>query len=240
MKAYSNTFGITFSNVSLDVLGNEILEGRHSGQIIVTPNVDHIVRFHADEKFKKIYNKADLFVNDSRILKVLSSLGLQRIESLIPGSDLTAWLFEHLPKDIRISIIGASCETISVIKNKYEVKNLYHYNPPMGFINDKLEVDKCLVFCEDNPSDIYFFAVGSPRQEILADLLKERGAKGALLCIGASMLFLSGEEKRAPKLIQRLHAEWLFRLVLDPKRLYRRYLIDGPNILKIYIKELLK
>lgn len=240
MNSSSKVFGLSFCNISLAELGRQVLSGIHSGRIIVTPNVDHVVRFHRDTGFRSVYKEADLFVNDSRILQKLSSLGLEKIESLVPGSDLTAWLFEHAPENLRITVVGTSAETILIIKEKYNVNCLQHYNPPMGFIDDQKEIDKCLSFCEKNPADIYFFAVGSPRQEVLATLLRNRGGRGALLCVGASLLFLSGEEKRAPLWVQKLHSEWLFRLILSPKRLYRRYLIEGPAIFKIYLHELFK
>jgi N-acetylglucosaminyldiphosphoundecaprenol N-acetyl-beta-D-mannosaminyltransferase len=240
MRSQSNVFGVSFREVSLPQLGEEILSGHHSGSVIVTPNVNHIVRLHHDSNFRTIYRKADLFVNDSRILRLLSSLGLQKINSLIPGSDLTQWLFDNMTSDTRITIIGASDATADIVKLKYNSNHISHYNPPMGFIDNEAEVEKCIVFCEFNRSDIYFFAVGSPRQEILANLLKESGAKGAFLCIGASILFLAGEEKRAPILIQKMNLEWLYRLIQDPKRLAKRYLFDGLRIFPIYLRELMK
>lgn len=240
MESRSEVFGIKFDNISLKNLGEYILDGRCSGKIVVTPNVDHIVRFHSDPVFRDIYNQANVFVNDSRVLKLLSSLGLEKIKTLVPGSDLTAWLFGNIKEDVKVTVIGSSVETIEIVKTKYDVKNLYHYNPPMGFIDNDYEVDKCLRFCEEHVSDLYFFALGSPRQEVLAAKLQHRGSQGAFLCIGASILFLSGEERRAPVFIQKMHFEWLYRLIQDPKRLYKRYLVDGIKIFPLYIKELLK
>ena len=240
MNKYSSVFGLKFTEVSLSALGSEILSGQHSGKVIVTPNVDHVVRFHKDEYFRAVYSKSDIFVNDSRILRLLSSFGLERIKSLVPGSDLTEWLFNNITPSMRISIIGAGADTIGIVRSKYISNNIMHYNPPMGFINNEVEVNKCLDFCESNPADIYFFAVGSPRQEFLANLLKERDGDGTFLCIGASILFLAGEEKRAPILIQKMNLEWLYRLVQNPKRLAKRYLVDGLRIFPIYLRELLK
>lgn len=240
MQQFSYTFGIKFKEITLIELGQEILKGKHSGNIIVTPNVDHIVRFHRDHEFRKIYQKADLFVNDSRILRLLSSLGLTKIKSIVPGSDLTEWLFNNLNMSTKVTIIGASEETVRIVKSKYNSNVINHYNPPMGFIDNQEEVDKCVEFCEANPADIVFFAVGSPRQEFLANLLKDRGGDGAFLCIGASILFLAGEEKRAPTMIQNMNLEWLYRLIQNPKRLAKRYLVDGLKIFPIYFRELMK
>jgi exopolysaccharide biosynthesis WecB/TagA/CpsF family protein len=66
--------------------------------------------------------------------------------------------------------------------------------------------------------------VGSPRQEVVAAALVKRGrATGVGLCIGASMLFLAGEERRAPGWLQQAGLEWAWRLAQDPRRLAGRY-----------------
>jgi N-acetylglucosaminyldiphosphoundecaprenol N-acetyl-beta-D-mannosaminyltransferase len=209
---------------------------------IVTPNVDHVVRYHRNSEFSNCYDKSDIIVNDSKILDLLSKMKGVNIGNTIPGSDLTSYLMNS-PKMLnkKITIIGCSDSTISSIKNKYKCGDIFHYNPPMGFINDENEVESCLDFIKENPSQIVFLCVGSPRQEYLALRIKNSGCcNSAVLCVGASFLFLSGEEKRAPLILRKLSLEWLFRLVLNPKRMAKRYLIDGPVIFKIYIYDILK
>jgi exopolysaccharide biosynthesis WecB/TagA/CpsF family protein len=105
-------------------------------------------------------------------------------------------------------------------------------NPPMGFINDPAAVDECLRFIEsESPFRFCLFAVGSPQQEVLARAVQTRGrARGLGLCIGASINFLTGMERRAPAFVQKSGFEWLYRLINDPGRLARRYLVRGPRI----------
>ena len=235
-----NVFGISFEQFTICELSKKILDGCCDGSIIATPNVDHVVRYHNDQRFKEIYSKVDCLVNDSRILKLLSSLGVtNKITSLVPGSDLTKALFDKAVAGTCFCVIGGSDETIGVVRKKYPNIEIDHYNPPMGFITSEAEVEKCIQFIKKSSSSVAFLAVGSPRQEELALRVKNAGSSSALLCIGASILFLSGEEKRAPKILQHLNLEWLFRLLNDPKRLARRYLIDGPKILKIFALEVL-
>jgi hypothetical protein len=81
-------------------------------------------------------------------------------------------------------------------------------------------------------------AVGSPRQEIVAEALVRRGkATGVGLCIGASLLFLTGAERRAPGVVQGAGLEWAWRLAQDPRRLARRYLVDSPQIVRLLWSE---
>ena len=102
----------------------------------------------------------------------------------------------------------------------------------MGFIRDPQAVEDCLRFIEANsPFRFCLLAVGAPQQEIIANLLKTRGvARGLALCIGASIDFLTGAERRAPAWMQRGGAEWLFRLAQAPGRMSRRYLVRGPRV----------
>jgi exopolysaccharide biosynthesis WecB/TagA/CpsF family protein len=149
------------------------------------------------------------------------------------GSDLTAHLLgEVIQPNDHIVMIGGSGEQAQQIATRYGLTNLRHHNPPMGFINDPAAVEACLEFIEESgPFRFCFLAVGSPQQETLAQALRARGiARGLALCIGASLNFLTGQEKRAPVWMQKLALEWLYRLLQNPKRLARRYLVRGPRI----------
>jgi exopolysaccharide biosynthesis WecB/TagA/CpsF family protein len=108
----------------------------------------------------------------------------------------------------------------------------------MGFDRDPAALEAAIRFVEDNPARFVFLAVGSPRQEIVAETLVRRGkATGVGLCIGASLLFLTGAERRAPRALQSAGMEWAWRLLRDPRRLARRYLVDGPQILHLLWRE---
>jgi N-acetylglucosaminyldiphosphoundecaprenol N-acetyl-beta-D-mannosaminyltransferase len=239
MKPFK-VFGIPFLQVEIKEVVNSIINRQYDGKVIVTPNVDHVVRLENSIDFQKLYMTADVFLNDSRVLKGLSSLIGRPIGSLIPGSDLTEQLFESFKdrKDINISVIGAEDSVVERIKLKYNIDNIYHYNPPMGFHTSEAELQRCVELCKSARSDVCFLAVGSPKQEILASRLRAEEVSGCYLCIGASLLFLVGDEKRAPKFVQKLSLEWLFRLLQSPRRLARRYLIDGLRIFPILLREI--
>ena len=107
----------------------------------------------------------------------------------------------------------------------------------MGFIESEVEINKCIEFVLDHPSRFIFFAVGSPQQEILANRIFQNGkASGLGFCIGASINFLTGNEKRAPIFIQKLALEWLYRVLQNPRRLWKRYLVYDIKIFPIFIK----
>jgi N-acetylglucosaminyldiphosphoundecaprenol N-acetyl-beta-D-mannosaminyltransferase len=200
---------------------------------VVTPNVDHLIRYYEDSTFRAQYRGADFILMDSRfaarLVRMLKGVRLP----VCTGSDLTATLLAHVvqPTD-RIVLIGGSNEQTRQISERYGLSNVRHHNPPMGFIKDAAAVEECLKFIESaSPFRFCFLAVGSPQQETIAQMLRTRGkARGLALCIGASLNFITGVERRAPAWVQRMALEWLFRLLQNPRRLARRYLIRGPRI----------
>ncbi|HEV7138331.1 MAG TPA: WecB/TagA/CpsF family glycosyltransferase [Steroidobacteraceae bacterium] len=200
---------------------------------VVTPNVDHMIRCHEDPVFRSRYASADFALLDSRfaarLLRLVKGLRLP----VCTGSDLTVTLFRRvIGPDDRIILLGGSPEQAAQVAAHFGLRNVRHHNPPMGFIGDPAAVEDCLSFIEQaSPFRFCFLAVGSPQQETIAALLRERGiARGLALCIGASLNFLTGGERRAPVWMQQLSLEWLYRLAQDPRRLWVRYLVRGPRI----------
>lgn len=216
------------ANTVTELSGNDELD------IIVTPNIDHFSRLiDKDDPLGEIYKQSTLCICDSKILQKLFKLKSMRINHVVPGSTLTQYLFDQkLDAESKILIIGGNDSVISKLRIKYHHLIIDHYNPPMGFINDSTEVQKTIDYCTQSSPDYLFLAVGSPRQEILASKLKATNeVTGVALCIGASILFLVDEEKRAPEWMQKAHLEWFYRMMQDPGRLAKRY---GSNFLDLY------
>jgi exopolysaccharide biosynthesis WecB/TagA/CpsF family protein len=207
--------------------------GMHRGGYAVTPNADHVIRLHEDAPFRASYAAADYILLDSRFLSHVLRLKKQVRLPVCPGSDLTARLFEHvIAPDDPLVLVGATDEQARQLRARFGLRRLAHLNPPMGFIDDPAAVAACLRFIEaHSPFRFCLLAVGTPQQEVLAQALKSRGnARGLTLCIGASINFLTGTARRAPRWLQNLGMEWLFRLALEPRRLAGRYLVRGPRV----------
>ncbi|MBO9623895.1 MAG: WecB/TagA/CpsF family glycosyltransferase [Sphingomonas sp.] len=202
---------------------------------VVTPNVDHLVRLQRNRSdLWPAYRNAWMTLCDSRILAGLAGRSGFMLP-VIPGSDLTALMFEQvIAPDDRIAIVGGEASAIDALARRYRLRDVRHHNPPMGFINNDVEVAKAIHFLIDARARYCFLALGSPQQEILAyRVLRSGGATGIGFCVGASLDFLTGAQGRAPALLQRMALEWLYRLLLNPRRLWRRYLVDGPEIFGI-------
>jgi N-acetylglucosaminyldiphosphoundecaprenol N-acetyl-beta-D-mannosaminyltransferase len=108
----------------------------------------------------------------------------------------------------------------------------------MGFDRDPVAFANTIAFVRANPARLVFLAVGSPRQEVLAAALVAAGdITGTGLCIGASLEFLSGASRRAPRILQRCGLEWLFRFASNPRKLFRRYVINSPKVIALLAKQ---
>ncbi|TGD73969.1 glycosyltransferase [Mangrovimicrobium sediminis] len=207
--------------------------------IVITPNIDHMVRLSNDTGLlRKIYASAQLCLCDSRILQKLLRLKGKIIPTVVPGSTLTAKLFDdEFSANDRLLIIGGEDSTIATLRGIYCHLNIDHYNPPMGFIRDEREIQAAVDYTVASGASFIFLAVGSPQQELLAQRLRSSEAiDGVALCVGASILFLVGSEKRAPQLMQTLHLEWFYRLIQDPMRLGRRYLGNALGLPRLYLR----
>ena len=202
---------------------------------VVTPNVDHVVRLQRRRPdLWPVYRSAWATLCDSRIIALLArKMGV--VLPVIPGSDLTQQIFENIVRlDDRVAIVGGNAAMIDLLAKAYGLRNVHHYDPPMGFIDQPVEVAKTVQFIVDTRARYIFLAVGSPQQEIVAHRVKQTGAAcGIGFCVGASLDFLTGGQKRAPRFMQLLAMEWLYRLLSNPARMWRRYLCDGPDIFVI-------
>jgi exopolysaccharide biosynthesis WecB/TagA/CpsF family protein len=210
--------------------------GCESFAYVVTPNVDHLIRFCDDPSFRALYATAGFILNDSRVLSRLVNVYKDVKLPVCTGSDLTEMLFAKIIKtNDRIVLIGSNAVQAKALEQLYGLNSLNHFEPPMGFIHDAEAVEVCLRFIEaQSPFRFCFLAVGCPQQEILANKLQQRGvARGLAFCIGASINFLTGTERRAPQWMQKANLEWAFRLSQDPGRLAKRYLVRGPRIFKL-------
>lgn len=205
-------------------------------EYVVTPNVDHLVRLDRlppEHEAHSAYACARWCVCDSQIVRALARLGNARL-TIVRGSDLTQELLADMPPSTSISVIGGDDMTLDALRKILPRAAIAHHAPPMGLIKNQTAMDAAVAFIEANPADLVFFAVGSPQQELLAYRTWRGGkATGTGFCIGAAIEFAVGQKARAPGLLRATGTEWLFRLLTEPKRLWRRYLVDDIKIFPI-------
>ncbi len=225
--------GSRFDTGSIEEAACNILADTHGRfRYVVTPNVHHMVRLLEDPTMRPLYDRAWRVFCDSRVLSRLAWVSGHRLP-VIAGSDLTADLIRRAAEQhLTIAVIGPTHAAGARLQDRYPSLNVVVHTLPMGFIKSKLEIQKCVEFVVKTQAPLVFLAVGMPQQEILANHIADHPqAQGVGLCIGASIDFLTGEQRRAPVWLQKAGLEWSYRLLSDPHRLARRYLIECPRIL---------
>lgn len=197
---------------------------------VVTPNVDHVVKLMDGRVGAEVYNDADLKICDSRILAHLARLRGKTL-SVYPGSDMTADLLASPVADgLTFGVFGPDRAAFDDLAALYPRRRFTFIDAPMltpgsgawvAAVDEAARADW----------DILLTCVSFPKQELFAHALRAAGRRtGVALCVGASVDFLTGRQQRAPRLYQTLSLEWLHRLMTQPKRMFRRYVIEGPAI----------
>jgi N-acetylglucosaminyldiphosphoundecaprenol N-acetyl-beta-D-mannosaminyltransferase len=219
-----------------------VIEAGAPYRYVVTPNAYHIAAAHDEPaRLLPVYRAAWLSLCDSRIVRMLARLEGCALP-LVTGSDLVPALFAALdvekfsqrPK--RILVLGPSADVAAKLRAAYPNVNCDVVPAPPALAESaelRLAVARS---CLERQWDIALLCVGCPAQELIAQKLAELGAtSGVALCVGASIDFLTGAQVRAPRWLQRFSLEWAYRLAREPRRLWRRYLVESPKILRIFI-----
>lgn len=201
---------------------------------VTSPNVDHVVRLHAEVHSAEVdqaYHTSDLTLCDSKVMALLAGwYGIHL--AVATGSDITEDLLERLAHSSEpVVIIGGDAETIPALAKRYGLTNMRQHIPPMGLMQNEVALDEAARFIVENRARFIFICVGSPQQEVIALRARKMGAESGLaLCVGASLDYLTGRIRRAPRVFRWLALEWLYRLLRQPRRMWRRYLIRSPRI----------
>lgn len=235
--------GISFSDGTyaqvVDALDS--LQQQPGVTLVVTPNVDHVVMLkdpeshrETTERFGRAYDAATIRLCDSRVLQALAWLEGIRLD-VVTGSDLIAMMFEDGWFDNRgVALIGGDESMPAALKARFPGVELSQHIPIMGVLANEPAIAAIEEFLKHRKWDYILFAIGAPSSEIVSHrMMGSEGVQGVALCVGASIEFLLGRKKRAPRWMQAARLEWAFRLFSEPRRLWRRYLLKGPRILAI-------
>ncbi|MES1201537.1 MAG: WecB/TagA/CpsF family glycosyltransferase [Pseudomonadota bacterium] len=234
---------IDFLGVRFDALGAEqaldLIAARASlcapFAYVTTPNVDHVVKLAREPGRKALYDAAWLRLNDSRILEALAERAGVQLDAT-PGADLAAALFDRvIDRREPITIIGGDAMMIAELKRLYRLTDVRWRQAPMNLKRNPQAIVEAAAFAAEQPSRFTFICVGAPQQEMIAYAISlQPGASGVGLCVGAALDFLAGRTDRAPAWMRGLGLEWAHRLMSEPGRLWRRYLVDGPYVFSLF------
>jgi N-acetylglucosaminyldiphosphoundecaprenol N-acetyl-beta-D-mannosaminyltransferase len=197
--------------------------------IVVTPNLDHMVRLRSDENFRSVYASASLVLADGMPLVWVSRLGNTPLPERVAGADLVEPVLAHAEREGRsVFFLGPMPETLRLALARCAVdfprlRIAGSHAPPVNFEQDVRQDLACVSAIREARPDIIFVALGALKQELWIGRHRNELDFGVALCIGAGIDFFAGVRRRCPKFIARIGAEWIWRMLGEPKRLVPRY-----------------
>lgn len=212
---------------------------------VVTPNLDHVVLLEKNARLRAAYEKARLVLADGWPVILASRLLGRPLPERVTGSDLVPALFEACQANARpltVYLLGAGPgvaeRAASNIQKKWPLVFIVGtYSPPLGFEHDAKECAAIIDRINEAGPELLVVGLGAPKQELWIEKHQMELSARWALCVGATIDFLAGEKRRAPRWMQRFCLEWLFRLGSEPRRLFRRYLHDGLAFPRLLFKE---
>lgn len=195
-------------------------------------NVDMAVKARRDPAFAKLLARGSMVTADGMpIVQLGRAVGVPLPER-VTGADLVPLLCARCAREgWSVYFLGAAPGVAARAAKRLAaqapgLRVAGTLSPPLGFDRDPSALARVIEDVRRTAPDVIFVALGAPKQErLIVEYGEALGAK-VLLGIGGSLDMAAGVVRRAPRLIQRAGAEWLWRLAIEPRRLWRRYLVE--------------
>jgi N-acetylglucosaminyldiphosphoundecaprenol N-acetyl-beta-D-mannosaminyltransferase len=231
----TSIMGLPFHRLDHETLIRVFLEGvrARNGGWIVTPNLDILRQFTRSSESRKLILDASHRVADGQPIVWASRLLGRPVPERVPGSDLVLSLPEAAAEaGLSVFLLGGNPGVAAAAAARLEARcpgleRVGSYCPPFGFEDDPEELERIKEAVQRTPPALVLIGLGFPKQERLIRLLRSEMPETWFVGVGISLSFLAGDQPRAPAVLQRLGLEWMHRLLHEPRRLFRRYVMDG-------------
>lgn len=251
MDARKNTSSqmnrIKILNIPIDNITEDELLRKLTKGVLITPNVDQLVKCQKDKDFYNLVKKAEWVVCDSKILYLCSQLTKHPLKEAIPGSSFFTRFYEYHKddKNCKIFLLGAmdgvALKAMEHINEKMGRKMVVGaYSPTYGFEKKQVENEQIYQMINESGANVVLVGVGCPKQEKWIDAHKGKMPHVDIwMALGATIDFEARNIKRAPVIFQNLYMEWFYRFSQEPRRLYKRYFVDDLQFFWYFAKQLL-
>ena len=209
--------------------------------ILVTPNAGHLTNIFDNPELSEIYSTAELSLIDGWPIAVATKNASKLKITRVTGSDLLPELLTQLTKEVRVGIIGGNNESLirQSLETRFPELNIQIIDTSQ-WTNSVYDIRRLRELVQYNALSIVLLCLGHPKQELLAKELKNYDWAGSrpdwIMCVGATIDFLIGDQKRAPKIFQVIGLEWFFRLLTNPKKFTARYFQAVLPSIKLILK----
>ncbi|MCQ2266215.1 MAG: WecB/TagA/CpsF family glycosyltransferase [Bacteroidaceae bacterium] len=230
---------------ALLITEQELLKQLHEG-VLITPNLDHMVKLQKDYEFYRCYQEAEWVVCDSRILWLCSKLLEKPFPEPIPGSSFFTHFYEYHKDDpnCKIFLLGAMDGVALKAQERINAKVgrsivVGAYSPSYGFEKKEQENHKIYKMIEASGANVVLVGVGAPKQEKW--IMAHKGNMPSVkiwMALGATIDFEAGQVKRAPTWMRHCALEWFYRLLQEPLRMFKRYICNDLVFFVHFAKQL--
>jgi len=236
---------INLLNIWIDNLSTKELLDKLNYGIVFTPNVDHLIKLQTDQEFWHAYSIADYQICDSQILIYAAKFLGTPIKEKLSGSDFFPAFYNYHRNNtqIKIFLLGANTGVASKAQSKINSqvgRNIIvdSHSPSFGFEKNEKECKEIVEAINSSGATVLAIGVGAPKQEKWIYKYRHQLPNIKIfLAIGATIDFEAGNVKRAPKWLSDVGLEWLYRLLSEPKRLWKRYLVSSLPFFWLILKQ---
>ncbi len=219
----------------------------HRGKLppltVVGPNAYLVTMAERNNRFAEAMRDADLAVPDGVSVVMASRLLGVPIPERVTGGDLMERMCAEAARyGFRVFFLGglpgAAVMAAHNLRRRYPRLDICGtYYPPPRFENDPAEPSRMLAAIAAASPDLLCVAFGAPKQEIWIQQNRAKLDVGAIMAVGAALDTQAGLRRRAPDWVQTIGLEWLFRLLMEPRRLWRRYLIGNTRFVLLVMRQ---
>jgi len=226
-----------------DKFTSDIIEfaRKREGKYVCVANVHMIIEAYNDPEFSSIINNALIVTPDGQPLSLLLKILYGVKQPRVAGMDLLPDLLKLVEEEkIPVFFYGSASATLDKVKAKLksqypEVVLAGVISPPFGDISPAL-LKSHIDLINRSETGIIFVVLGCPKQEKLMAEMSGR-VNGVMIGVGGAVPVFAGELSRAPEWMQKYSLEWLFRLVKEPGRLWKRYLFTNTKFIFLALRE---
>jgi N-acetylglucosaminyldiphosphoundecaprenol N-acetyl-beta-D-mannosaminyltransferase len=227
--------GLPFHQVDQQTLIRTILESirARNGGWIIPVNLDVLRQFTENSESRELVLAGSHRIADGVPIVWASRLAGMPMPGRVPGSDLVLSLPEAAAQaGVSVFLLGGNPGVAAAaagrLRARYpDLQSVESYCPPFGFEDDPQELDRIMEALRSAGPALVLVGLGFPKQEKLISWLRYELPEAWFMGVGISLSFLAGEQPRAPVVLQRLGLEWMHRLWHEPRRLFRRYVVQG-------------
>lgn len=223
----------------------KIIQNSSQPLCLLPTSMNDIVQQHKDPAIKHFLEKIDIFTPDGMPLVWMARFKGLKEARRIYGPELMEEIFyQSQTSQLKHFFYGSDEPTLQQLilnmQSKYPgLKIVGSYAPPFRELTarEKMQVIEKI---NQSQADIVWVGLGGKKQIQWVAEMKDHLQVKALLAVGAAFDFLSGTKPQAPRFMRNIGFEWFFRLVSEPQRLWRRYLLQIPVFVVLFVKELKK